>query len=80
MEGIGIEDYQERKLTWYSLRHFGITMRLKAGNLMSEVAQIAGTSTSHIETHYQHYDDTMARSVAVKNFSIDKRGIILRDD
>lgn len=52
MEGIGIDDYQDRKLTWYSLRHFGITCRLKAGNLISEVAQIAGTSTTQIETHY----------------------------
>ena len=36
MTGIGIEDYQERKLTWYSLRHFGITCRIRAGNTYSE--------------------------------------------
>ena len=76
MTGIGIEDYQERKLTWYSLRHFGLTCRIRAGNTYSEIAEMAGTSATYIETHYKHYDDGMLRTAALKSFSIDKSGII----
>ena len=78
MEGIGIEDYAERKLTWYSLRHFGITCRIRAKVPYLDIAQIAGTSATHVENHYGHFDDQMKRSAALKNFSIDKNGIIFR--
>jgi integrase len=79
MRGIGIEDYQSRKLTWYSLRHFGITCRIRAGNTYSEIAEMAGTSATYIETHYKHYDDGMLRTAALKSFSIDKSGIIFSE-
>lgn len=79
MTGIGIEDYQERKLTWYSLRHFGITCRIRAGNTYSEIAEMAGTSATYIETHYKHYDDGMLRTAALKSFSIDASGILFRE-
>ena len=78
MDGINL-DYKERNITWYSLRHFGITCRIRAGNLLSDISQIAGTSISHIEQHYGHYDVEMLRKTALKNFSIDKNGISLRD-
>ena len=79
MNGIGIEDYQTRKLTWYSLRHFGITCRIRAGNTYSEIAEMAGTSATYIETHYKHYDDEMLKTAALKSFQIDKSGIIFNE-
>ena len=79
MTGIGVEDYQTRKLTWYSLRHFGITCRIRAGNTYSEIAEMAGTSATYIETHYKHYDDEMLKTAALKSFQIDKSDIIFTD-
>lgn len=78
MDGIGI-NYKERNLTWYSLRHFGITCRLRAGGSVFDVAKIAGCSPLFIDKHYGHFDTAMARSLALKNFSISKEGISLRD-
>ena len=68
MKGIGIEDHSERKLSYYSLRHFGITMRLKSGVPIADVAAIAGTSVAHIETHYRHIDDEVMIHSALLNF------------
>ncbi len=76
MTGIGIGNYQTRKLTWYSLRHFGITCRIRAGNTYSEIAEMAGTSATYIETHYKHYDDEMLKTTALKTLQIDPSGII----
>ncbi len=79
MYGIGDEDYKTRKLTWYSLRHFGITCRIRAGNTYSEIAEMAGTSASYIETHYKHYDDEMLKSAALKSYQIDRSGIVFSE-
>ena len=78
MDAIGI-DYKERNITWYSLRHFGITCRIRAGNVLSDISQIAGTSISHIESHYGHYDDGMLKKTALKNFRVDAHGIAHTD-
>jgi len=72
-------DYKERNLTWYSLRHFGITCRIRAKVMLSDISQLAGTSVSHIETHYGHYDDDMLRQASVKNFTVDSHGISFKD-
>ena len=77
MRGIGIE-YKERNLTWYSLRHFGITCRLKAGASIFDISKIAGTGVTNIEQRYGHFDQSMARSVALKNFSFSRDGISSR--
>ena len=69
MAGIGIEDHSERKLSYYSLRHFGITMRMKSGVSIADVAVLAGTSVSHIETHYRHIDDETMKDSALQNFA-----------
>ena len=74
MRGIGIEDHSERKLSYYSLRHFGITMRMKSGVPIADVAAIAGTSVSHIETHYRHIDDEVMIDSALRNFTPVKEG------
>jgi predicted transcriptional regulator len=77
MQGIGVEDYRTRKLTWYSLRHFGIICRIRAGNTYSEIAEMAGTSASYIKTHYKHYDDSMLKTAALKSFRIDSTGVVV---
>ena len=78
MSGIGI-DYKSRNLTWYSLRHFSITCRLRAGASVFDVSKLAGTSVSFIDTHYGHFDDAMAREVALKNFRYGKDRIAIKD-
>ena len=75
MKGIGIEDHSERKLSYYSLRHFGITMRMKSGVPIADVASVAGTSVSHIETHYRHIDDEVMIDSALRNFIPVKEGV-----
>lgn len=76
MKGIGIEDHSERKLSYYSLRHFGITMRMKSGVPIADVASIAGTSVSHIENHYRHIDDEVMIDSALRNFTPVKEEVI----
>jgi len=78
MNGIGI-NYKERNLTWYSLRHFGITCRLRAGASVFDVSKIAGTGVEYISQHYGHFDQAMSRAVALKNFTNKQRRYHGRD-
>ena len=78
MIGAGIHDWKERNLTWYSLRHFGITCRVKAGANVVALAKMAGTSISHIENTYMKFSEEIAASEALKNFSVTEDGIIER--
>lgn len=79
MEGIEI-DYKKRNLTWYSLRHFGITCRLRAGASIFDVAKIVGTGAIFIDQHYGHFDQSMSEAVARKNFTATKDGITIASD
>lgn len=47
MDGIEIPNWKDRNLTWYSLRHFGITCRIRARVDVVSLAKMAGTSISH---------------------------------
>lgn len=74
----GLDDL-EKKLSYYSLRHFGITARLYSGVNHYEVAKLAGTSVNFIETHYEHMDmEKLARN-ATKTVKFDKNGVIIRE-
>lgn len=75
MTGAGLADYKQRKLYYYSLRHFGITCRIRSEMSMATLAQLAGTSVTHIEKHYAHVDDEMLKAGAMKNFRYDESGI-----
>lgn len=68
-------DYKKRNLTYYSLRHFGITCRLRAGASVFDLAKVSGTGILYIQNHYGHFDQEMSRAVALKNFSYSKDGI-----
>ena len=63
----GLGNYAERKLTWYSLRHFGITQRLRAEAEISALAHMVGTSVTQIERHYGHIDKKMKERVVTKD-------------
>jgi hypothetical protein len=80
MKGIGIDNHRERKLTWYSLRHFGISMRVMANVSLIDLSKLAGTSVHHIENTYLKYSEEQARSSALKNFNINKDGTIQLND
>lgn len=74
MRGIEVP-YVERNITWYSLRHFGITCRLAAGASVFDVAKVAGSSSSNIDNHYGHFSQDMSRSMSLKSLVIHKDGI-----
>jgi len=74
MTGIGVS-YVERNITWYSLRHFGITCRLAAGASVFDVAKVAGSSSINIDNHYGHFSQEMSRGMALKSLVIHKDGI-----
>ena len=76
MDEIGISNHKERKLTWYSLRHFGITMRVMANVSLIDLSKLAGTSVSHIENTYLKYSEAQSGTAALKNFSINSDGTI----
>ena len=78
MEYSGL-DKLDKKLTYYSLRHFGITARLMAKVPVYEVSKIAGTSVRFIETHYEHLDMGMLLDTALKSFTIDENGFAVRE-
>ena len=80
MKGIGIslkEWKEDRNLTWYSLRHFGITMRVMSNVNILDIAKLAGTSVNHIENTYLKYKEESMRTQAMKSFSITKDGTVL---
>ncbi|MAI50029.1 MAG: integrase [Rhodospirillaceae bacterium] len=79
MNAIDIGDYKERQITWYSLRHFGITCRIRAKVLLSDIAKLAGTSTAHVESTYGHWDQEMLRGASMKNFTLSANGIAYKD-
>lgn len=76
-EGSGkIKDISKRNLSYYSMRHFQITARLYAQVSVFDVAQMAGTSVSHIEGHYGHVDMTKQRDNALKSYKVDEYGYV----
>jgi hypothetical protein len=77
MDGIGISNWKERNLTWYSLRHFGITARVAAGVSAMNISKLAGTSISHIENTYYKHRDEIAKSAALKSFRTTNEGIFV---
>lgn len=64
----------DKKLSYYFLRHFGITARLMAKVSVFEVAQFAGTSVKFIEQHYSHLDTSKLMDSALQTFKFDKDG------
>ena len=72
-------DKLDKHLSYYSLRHFGITARLMAKVPVYEVAKLAGTNVRFIEQHYEHLDMDKLLDTALKSYTIDKNGFAVRD-
>lgn len=68
----------EKDLSYYSLRHFGITARLYAGVPIFDMSKIAGTNVQFIEQHYAQPDMDKLKEDALKSFSIDRNGFTVR--
>jgi len=72
-------DVLDKKLSYYSLRHFGITQRLLAEVPVYNVSKIAGTNVQFIEQHYEHMDMEKLQQDAMKTFYYDENGFVMRD-
>ena len=71
-----IEDYKERGIVPYSLRHFCITQRLMAGAGYREVANMCGTSVYQIEKVYWHLNEDVMFTTASKEYKLMKDGTL----
>lgn len=83
MTGIDIsflEWKKQRNISWYSLRHFGITMRVMSNVNIIDISKLAGTSVNHIENTYLKYKEESMRTQALKSFSITKDGTVLEKE
>ena len=63
-----INDYAERGIVPYSLRHFMITQRIMAGLSFRQVADMCGTSIAMIEKTYWHLNDEMRKTAAMADY------------
>ena len=70
-------DKLPKKLSYYSLRHFGITARLFLQVPYFVVAKQAGTEVRFLEQHYAHLDMEKLMDSAMKSFRLDKDGIVI---
>lgn len=66
-----IDDWKERNLTYYSLRHFGITKRLQANVNPLTLSKVCGTSLKHLTETYYHADETEMLRGALERYEGD---------
>jgi len=66
-----------KHITFYALRHLGITFRLMSDVGIYEVATLAGTDVRFIEQHYSHLDIKRMRTTALKTFKTSKDGAVI---
>lgn len=71
-----IKDSAKRNLVPYSLRHFMITQRILSGLSYNEIADMCGTSATHVENTYWHLNDKKRYSNAVADFKYNDDGTI----
>ena len=79
MELAKIEDFDKRGIVPYSLRHFFITQRIKAGLTFNQVAEMCGTSVKQIEKTYFHADEQTQLTAAIKDYTINNNLIELEN-
>lgn len=65
MEAIGISNHRERNVTYYSLRHYFITLMVNKDENVANIAKITGTSINHIENTYLKFNQNMSRTAAL---------------
>ena len=57
-----------RNITFYSLRHYCISSRVKSSVPIIDIAKQMGTSFHHIESTYLHYEEEQSRTAALKSY------------
>lgn len=70
MEAIEISNHRERNLTYYSLRHYFITLMVLKRENVANIAKITGTSINHIENTYLKFNQSMSRSAALSSIKL----------
>jgi integrase len=73
-------NHSGKRLTYYSLRHFGITVRLYAGVSYEDLSAMAGTSFAFLQNHYSHVEPNRLMTAAMKGFSVDRDGLIIKGE
>jgi len=58
-----------RNITYYSLRHYQISSRVKSGVPLIDISKQVGTSVGHIEKTYLHYEEEQSRTNALKTYT-----------
>lgn len=71
-----IDKSRQKQLVPYSLRHFCITQRVRAGCRFEDVAFMCGTSIKQIETTYYHIKDDMMKRTALARYTT-KDGVVI---
>ena len=71
-----INDYAERGIVLYSLKHFMITQRIMAGSGYRAIADMCGTSVMMIEKTYWHLNDEIKLTSALADYRRRENGII----
>ena len=71
-----IEDWKERGVVLYSLRHFMITQRIMSGLDFRSIADMCGTSITQIENTYWHLNDAIRLTSAVADYKRRSDGTI----
>lgn len=67
MEAIGINDHKDRNITYYSMRHYFITLMVSKNENVANIAKITGTSINHIENTYLKFNQSMSRLAALSS-------------
>ena len=70
-------DQLDKDLSYYSLRHFGITMRIYAKVSVYEISKIAGTNVQFIEQHYAQVDMDKLKKDALQTAYFDEKGFVI---
>jgi hypothetical protein len=58
-----------RNITYYSLRHYQISSRVKSNVPLIDISKQVGTSVGHIEKTYLHYEEEQSRTNALKTYT-----------
>ena len=74
----GLSDHKE-PCTFYHLRHFYASQRLKAGVTPFFLHESLGCSMKYLEDHYGHIDVTEIRSDLLKSAKYDDDGVLIID-
>ena len=78
LEETGLNKHKEPP-TFYHLRHFYATQRLRAGVRPFFLHENLGCSMKYLEDHYGHVDVTVVRQDLLKTASYDEDGVLIVD-